>query len=258
MRKPTQLALFAAGRLADFGILGFAAVRERVGPVRAGSLRVASRMVNQLRAGRAVANFDEFAGCSVILACFPESRRLAAIEELSALDLDWRRTTVLLCNDWTSDCRHLDPLHRRGAAVGVLLELPGDVRPLYLLDGDVRAVREARKLLAGVPVTLIPLIPGSKLFLLAALQCAGPLLYSLLVAGMECLDHTGLHASVSRPLLQRSFYRTLRTHLNAGRKAPASLRQTWDSAGLHTQISPQLVAYLDRATALAGQFLSGR
>jgi|HubBroStandDraft_6_1064221.scaffolds.fasta_scaffold162682_3 hypothetical protein len=258
MRKLPPLALLAAGKVTDFGILGIAAVRERLGPVKASSLRVASRMVNQIRAGHAVAGFDEFAKCRTILVCVPESKLTAAVQELALLDLDWRRKTVLLCNDWTPDCRQGEPLQRLGASAGVLLELGGEARPLYLLDGDARALREARKLFSGAPVNLIALTPGSKLSLLAALQCAGPLLYSLLRAGMECLQHTGLPAQIRGSLLQRSFARTLRAHLNAGKKTQVDLRGIWDAGVLDKQITPQLAMYLDQATLSASQYLSRR
>lgn len=258
MKKLPLLALFAAGKVTGFGILSIAAVRDRLGPVKASSLRVASRMVNQIRAGRAVAEFDEFAKCRTILVCVPESKLKAAVEELSRLDLDWRRKTVLLCNDWTPYCGQLEPLQLLGASAGVLLELPGEARPLYLLDGDARALREARSLFSGAPVNLIALTPGSKISLLAALQCAGPLLYSLLRAGMECLQQTGLPAQIRGSLLQRSFARTLRAPLNAGKKNQADLRSIWDAGALDKQITPQLAMYLDQATLSASQYLSRR
>jgi hypothetical protein len=258
MKKPPPLALFAAGKIIDFGILRCAAVRAQLGPVRASSLRVSSRMVNQLRAGHAVSAFEEFAKCRTILVCVPESKLPAAIEELASLEFDWQRKIVLVCNDWSPECRHVEFLQRLGASVGVLLELPGEVRPLFLLDGDARALREARKLLSGSAATLIPLIPGSKLSLLAAFQCAGPLLYSLLVAGMECLQNTGLRTPVSVSLLQHSFARTLRSHLNVGKKAPSRLRRIWDPGRLYQQIQPQLAMYLDQTTLSASQFLARR
>jgi hypothetical protein len=258
MKKPQPLALFAAGKIIDFGILNIPAVRDQLGPVKASSLRVSSRMVNQLRAGLAVSALEEFAECRTILVCFPESKAPAAIEELASLPFDWQRKVVLVCNDWAPECEHIELLQRLGASVGVLLELPGEGRPLFLLDGDARALREARRLLSSTAATLIPLIPGSKLSLLAALQCAGPLLYSLLVAGMECFKNTGLPTPVSVSLLQRFFTRTLRLHLNVGRKAPSGLRRTWDPGRLHQQIAPQLATYLDQATLSATQFLSRR
>src|SRR5450755_1358842 len=256
MRKPQQLALFAAGKISDFGILSFPAVRDRLGPVRASSLRVASRMVNQLRAGHAVQEFKEFDHCPVILICFPESRIAAAIRELSSQNLDWSRKTVILCNDWAPGSSHIELLRGLGASVGVLLELSGEGRPLYLLESDNRTLRETRRLLVSTGANLVPVLPGSRLSLLAALQCAGPLFFSLLMAGTECLRNTGIPAPVTGSLLQRSFARTFRTYLSSGKKAPRDLRREWNTGALHPQITPRLAKYLNQTSQSASQFLA--
>jgi hypothetical protein len=214
-------------------------------------------MVNQLRAGHAVLEFQEFAKCPVILMCFPESKLVAGVHELSSQNLDWSRKTVILCNDWAPGfSSHIELLRGFGASVGVLLELQGDARPLYLLEGDSRALREVRSLLASADANLVPLLPGSKLSLVAALQCAGPLFFSLLMAGMECLRNTGIPAPVTGSLLQRSFARTLRTYLNAGKKAPRDLRRAWNPDNLQPQMTPRLAKYLNQTSQSAAQFLA--
>jgi hypothetical protein len=251
MKKPPPLALFATGKVADFGILKLGPVREQLGPVRASSLRVASRMVNQMRAGRAVSGFEELAECPVVLVCVPPSKLKSAVDELACSGLDWRHKTVLLCNDWSGGAS-AEPLERLGASVGALLEVASEARPLYLLDGDGRALREARKLVSRRNAILIPLAPGSKPFLLAAMHCTGPLLYASLRVASGCLRKTGLPAPLTTALLQRAFSRTLRSHQHSGPKAPGDFRNVRPPGGVLEHLDAQTVAYLEASAAAAG------
>jgi hypothetical protein len=257
MKKPPLLALFAAGKLGDFGILKIPAVKDQLGPVHASSLRVASRMVNQLRAGHPVSRLEEFQQCAVVLVCVPPPQLESIIAQLAQAPLDWHAKTVLLCNHWSGG-RLAEPLLQRGASAGALLELPGENQPLYLLDGDRRALREARRLFSGRHGHLFPVLPGSKPSLLAALHCAGPLLYASMRAAAECLLKTGLPAPVSTSLLQRAFSRTMRSHLNAGRKAPSNLRDGRPPAGVLEHVDPIVAAYLADSGIVAEQFLRRR
>src|SRR3954462_15705100 len=73
-------------------------ILQQLGPVKAASLRVASRVVNAIRAGNPVSTCQELAGVSVILISAPDADLESLILEISSSGLQWKQKTLLLAD----------------------------------------------------------------------------------------------------------------------------------------------------------------
>jgi len=245
MKKRPSVALLSAGKLTDSPVTRFWGLADQLGPVKAPSLRLASRVVNTLRAGYAVETFEPFADCRLILLDVPDSSVPAAAAELSRSGIAWHNKAVVLCSTWL-DVSALQPLAALGAAAGSVAPLPGFDNRLYLIEGNTRLVHETRRLLKGRGARFLTIEPPLKPFFLGALNCAGPLFYSLLVAASECLRQAAIPQAAGKAILEKQLAKTLRTYLVAGRNA------SWEMRGL----GPQVQA-LEMVQPAAADYLRG-
>src|SRR5450759_3091114 len=107
MKKLPPVALVATGKLMRSFILDLPRFRERIGPVKAASLRVASRITNTLQAGFPVADYDAFNPCRIIFICVPDEMLPETIQGLGDSPLDWAGRSVVLCDSpLASDALH--------------------------------------------------------------------------------------------------------------------------------------------------------
>src|SRR5437660_9487619 len=98
MSRRQQVGLIAAGKLTDSPLVRMWALRERLGPVKASSMRVASRIANSLRAGHPVGDYEKFEGCGLILISVPDALLPKIVAELSTQPLTWADKTLVLCS----------------------------------------------------------------------------------------------------------------------------------------------------------------
>src|SRR5581483_3913935 len=132
-----RLALYGAGAVSKSFIAGLPRLPRQLGPVAASSYRLASRIVNSVRAGFAVKSLEGFEDEQLILICVPDPALAGVVRHLAAARLDWFGREVLLC-DSHYDSRALDPLREPGAETGSLKPIhsaPGR----FIVEGD-RAV----------------------------------------------------------------------------------------------------------------------
>ncbi|MGB9605106.1 MAG: hypothetical protein ACPL88_04420, partial [Bryobacteraceae bacterium] len=142
--KPLTIGLVAAGRLSRSLVTRLPGLPERLGPVLAPSSRLASRLVNLLRAGHPVERYEELEDVQMLLVAVPDEMTAQVANDLARSVSDWRGKVVVLCES-RHDCTALQLLADRGAATASLTPIPG-LNDRYLVEGDRRAVREARSL----------------------------------------------------------------------------------------------------------------
>ncbi len=225
--KPRPIGLVGAGSLSRSFLARLPALHERLGPVLAPSQRLASRLVNVLRAGRAVERYEELEDSSVVLVAVPDSLLPQVVAGLAAGVSDWTGRTVLLC-DTREDCLVLQDLAKRGAATASLTPLAGP-KPRYIVEGDRRAVREARSLVHGSGAQVWEMPCGNKPFFFAALTFSSGVL-PVADAAARCLRAAGLPAPACTSLNQELLDRTLRAYLHGGRKAWGGVVADGDAA----------------------------
>lgn len=215
--KRSRIGLVGAGSLSRSFLARLPALHERLGPVVAPSYRLASRLVNALRAGRAVERYDELEEAHLVLVAVPDATLPQIVEGLTYGLEDWSGRVVLLC-DSREDCAVLRELAERGAATASLTPVQG-LKDRYIVEGDRRAVREARLLVQNGAAQVWEMPCGRKPVFLAALTFAGGLLLPAADAAARCLRATGLPAPAYSSLAEQLLDRTLRAYLHGGRKA---------------------------------------
>jgi predicted short-subunit dehydrogenase-like oxidoreductase (DUF2520 family) len=217
MKKPPPVALICAGKLTDTPLTRLRGLVERLGPVGSSSLRVASRVVNTLRAGYPVSDYSAFQDCGVVFLSVPDDAVPGFVGDLAAAGLDWSRKYVVLFSTLL-ESDTLAPLAALGAHTVSLCAMDGFDGRLFLAEGDRPGVAVVRPLLPARDVKLMHVPREHKVFYLAAAACTGPLLASVLICAGECLKLMGLAASEVSDIMLVQVGKTTRGFLHSGKK----------------------------------------
>jgi predicted short-subunit dehydrogenase-like oxidoreductase (DUF2520 family) len=254
MKKAKSVGLIGAGNLTDSPLTRFWWLPDRLGPVKSGSSRLASRIANMLRAGHPVKDYAEFESCILILVCVPEENIPKVVAEMLSAGISWRGKAVVLCSAWL-DSTSLRELSARGAAVGSISPIPGFEDQRYLVEGDPFAIRQSKLLVEHRDRRAVAIERPLKPFYLAALTSTGSLLFALLLVAFEALQHAGIAPALSATLLERQITRTLRSFLKGGRRAYPPPRELPRQLRALSTASPELAHYLEQSCRLASRLM---
>ena len=257
MKKAKSVALIGAGELTDSPLTRFRWLSERLGPVKAPSYRLASRIANRLRAGHAVKDYGEFDACRLVLVCVPDKMLPRVVAELCASGIGWKDKAVGLCSTWL-DSSELADVAALGASVGSISPIPGFEDFRYLVEGDKMAIRECRLLVEDREQRAIAIDRPLKPFYLTALTCTGTLSFALMMAASESLRHAGVPSSVSASILEKQVGRSLRSYVRGGRRAYPAPRQLRRQITALSRVNPVLAQYFEQSCTLATQLLEAR
>jgi hypothetical protein len=254
MKKAQSVGLVAAGNLTDSPLTRFRWASQGLGPVKSGSVRVASRIANMLKAGHPVKDYAELGACTLILICVPEDSLSGIIAGLLSAEIDWREKIVVLFSA-ALDSGELREFSQRGAAVGSITPIPGFEDERYLVEGDPPAIRSSKRLVEFGERRAIAIERPAKPLFLVALTCTGTLLFALISVADESLRHARIPNGFAATLLERQIIRTLRAYLKGGRRAYTGTDQ------LHRQLrallgtKPELALYLEQSYRLASRLM---
>jgi len=254
MKKHKSVALIGGGKLTDSSLAHFWSLSEMLGPVKASSYRLASRIANRLRAGYPVKDYSEFDACHTILVCVPDQKLRCVIAELLSENISWPAKSVVLVSSWL-DSSELRDLATRGASVGSISTIPGFDDRRYLVEGDKRAIQHSKRLVEHRERRAVAIEPHLKPLYLAALTCTGSLLFALLMTASESLRHAGVGSHDSAAILEKQLSDSLRSYIRAGRRAYRTPQ------GLHHQLralsaaDPSLASYLDQSCRLTTRLM---
>lgn len=215
--KAPSLGLVGAGALGRSFLCRLPALRDRLGPVLATSYRLASRLVNSLDAGYPIEQYQELDTAQIILIAVPDYLLPDVLAGLVAAELDWRQKLVILCES-REDCTAMAPLARRGAGTASLGPIPG-LSGHFIVEGERRAVREAKRLFRDGAARVHELACGGKGLFMAALTFSGSLLLPVADAAARCLRAAGLPAAATNAINGALLEKARRAYLHAGRKA---------------------------------------
>ena len=255
MKKAKSVALIGAGKLSDSPVSEFWRLSDRLGPVKAPSFRLASRIANSLRAGHPVRDYAEFDSCRLILVSVPDAILPSVVGEIASANICWRNKSIVLCSALL-DSGELSDLASRGASIGSISAIPGFEDPHYLLEGDPLAILESKQLVRDASRHTVAIQRSLKPFYLAALTSTGSLLFALLMAASQALRQAGISTSMSAAILEKQLHKTLRSHVKSGRKAysaPPQLQKQLRSLAIG---DPELAHYLEQSTNLAARLLA--
>jgi hypothetical protein len=219
MKKPPRVALIGAGKFSDSPITRMQFLETQLGPVKAPSLRVASRIANSLRAGHPVVDYEEFEDCELILISVPDPMLAQIIGELSGALNSWREKVVVVCSDHAC-CEQLAELASRGAATGTLAAVPGYEARWLVLEGEKAVERQVRPILAQLRVTVIGAVQKQQY--LDALAGLGQQFLPCLKQASEGLRTAGIPGAEASEILERQVVRTMRSHFRSGGMRPTN------------------------------------
>ena len=245
-----MLGLVGSGKFVDSPLSRLLMTGTRVGPVKAPSVRVASRIANTLRAGYAVRDYQPFEECSLILIGVPDKLVESTVAELSSYPLTWPRKVVVLYSA-TFDSAQLTAVAAEGAGVGSLTVIPGFEERWFLLEGEKPVELQIAKSINLSSKRLTVIRPPTKPLFMAALACAGPMITPLLIAAADSLRKAGVSSVQASAILERQVEISVRAYLKAGRKA---YRGSGDIAGLSQRLASEdqnLALYLNESLEAA-------
>ena len=258
MKTASGIGLVAAGAVSSSFLARLRHVMANLGPVKASSYRVASRISNRLKAGHAARSFDEFDRTRVVLISVPDAYLAATVEELADSGLRWRGKAVILCGS-ARDSGDLEPLSAQEACTASLTVIEPESR-WYVAEGHRRAVSAARHLVS-VSGTMLEIPKGAKPVFLGGLVLLGNFLVSHDAAAMACFRRAGLRPGAAARLMEFLQERALRTFLKSGPRVragtladpPESIIERMDAQ--LEGLDPALSRYLLRCREIAADYL---
>lgn len=217
MRESKRLALLTAGPVSEMPLARLTRVVAKIGPVKAPSLRQASRTVNALKGGVAVRSVAELRDYSLYAIWAPPEQVPRLAKELLDLHADWTGRTVLLCSD-TLDSRDLDAFAKRGADTGSITAVEAATPERFLVEGSPQAVSAARALVESSRARVIEIGGKQKPLYYATVTLTTVVMLPLLEAATSSLRLAGVPLAQARPLVESLVQRSVRAHLRSGRK----------------------------------------
>lgn len=254
-------ALVGAGRVAGSFIARLRNLRTELGPVAAQSYRLASRIANALSAGHAVKDYRDLNDHELILICAPPDQLRAICRDLRE-QLDCGGKTLLLCESG-QDSRALDLLRAAGASTGSMEPIPGFDGARFAVEGDAKAVLEAKRLARELGGRVEELLTGKVDAYNAGLTFAISLLTPLLEAAVQSFTMAGIRRGSALRITEVLTQRTLRAYLNAGKRgwtgplpggAPEGVLRTLQ---LLNENDPALAQHYREAALAAVEMLGG-
>ena len=202
MKKQLQLGLVVEGNSTESAVLHLPKLAEELGPIKSTVLRVARRVSNMLKAGYAVADYEELQAASLILIHVPDAAVPRVVDELCSSELILKDLSFVLCESWLA-IEKLSPLENKGAAVATLVSLPIHQGNWFAVEGQAKAVRQIRQFLDRNEVRSNEILPGSKHLLFASELLATALPVPLLVTAQCALRASGISGKMLSALLEQ-------------------------------------------------------
>ncbi|MDQ6759500.1 MAG: hypothetical protein M3Z32_06485 [Acidobacteriota bacterium] len=257
MVRAKTLGLVGAGKFSDSPLSRMLAAGVALGPVKAPSLRVASRIANTLRTGYPVPEYQQLEQCSLILISVPDKAVMNIVAELASHPLTWARKTVILCSSVLGS-EKLSPLAAQGAQTGSLSLIPGFEDRWLLLEGEKPVELQIGKFLDVKSRRLTVIRPLLKPFYLAALACTGPMLTPMLITAAESLQKAGVSSVQISALIEKQVGLSVRAYLKAGRKALRWPGEIGELSQRLASLDAALARYLDQTLETARMVAKAR
>jgi predicted short-subunit dehydrogenase-like oxidoreductase (DUF2520 family) len=258
---PNVLSIVGAGRVGRALGRCFHELGWKIGPVATTNESSARKAVRFIGAGRPFARISEAVlAAEVFLICTPDDAIGQAVSELAQAGSASLRGRIFLHTSGAQGSDAMQALKERGASVGSMhplqsfsgVAVPSLEGRLFILEGDVQAVRVARRMarsLGGSPIRLAT--EKKPLYHAAAAMAAGQVLAveeaavqmfaslgikrrlavrSLLPLTRQVLDNfesLGPRSAWTGPL-SRGDFKIVRAHLDALRDSPPEFAETYE------------------------------
>jgi predicted short-subunit dehydrogenase-like oxidoreductase (DUF2520 family) len=231
-----------------------------IGPVKAASLRVARRLTNTLRAGRAVENYSDLDECRTIWIAVPDTAVDRVSRELAS-NVSASGKMVVLCTS-NFDSATPGPLRIAGAHVASLNPMDPDARTL-VAEGHSDVVRELKRLAAADKRKLIEIRPAAKCLYLGGVHLSTHLVLPWIAAALESLRAAGFSRSEAAEAVSYLSDRSVRAYAKAGRRAWSVAAETDLRNSIDRDLDsirakdPRLAALYAAGVSFATRFFAG-
>ena len=216
MKNLSRVALVGAGNFSDSPLSRIPDLAQHLGPVKAPSFRLASRLSNTLRGGHAVNHYTDLAASPLILLSVPDPQAPAFVAELAASGLAFRGKSVVICGERLT-AASLDDLSALGSATGSFCSIPGFEDTWFLLEGGKVVERQMRPLFKNRGMRVTVVAEGSKAAYLAGMDQVGSAFAPQVKDALECLRAAGIKNSEAFRMLEKQAARTLRSCFRSGK-----------------------------------------
>lgn len=216
MKKRLPLGLVVEGSSTNSTLLRLPSVAEELGPVKSATVRVARRLSNFLKAGYAVAQYEDLQVARVILLRVPDSTVARIVSEMCDSGLQFKDLSFVLCESWlNSDV--LQPLADRGATVATVVSVPSVRQKWFVAEGQLSAVRQVRRFIERNEGSTFELRPGTKPLYFAAQLLVTALPVPLFFDAQQALRSSGISGNHLYTLLDEMSREMFRSFANGAR-----------------------------------------
>jgi hypothetical protein len=234
MKVPLWVGLVAAGPVSP-ALACLPDLHTQLGPVTAASLRVASRIANQLKAGQA-ARISELQAASLLLVSGPEEAIPSLLALARGAEWEWKNKALVLL-DTRLESKDLAEFAARGAAVGTLDLVDGFGEVRFCAEGDAAALRQLKRFLTAVGAPYFTVEQGKKQVFSAGLAFTGTLATPLLAAAVDCFRKAGLDPKQAATIAERTLLHTLRAWQKSGRQGWTGVLPQRDLESVRRQLA---------------------
>lgn len=189
--KKLQAGLVIEGNSTSSTLLRLAGVTAELGPIKSSGLQVARRVSNFLKAGYAVTSYGGLEGARMVLIRVPDWSIERVVAEICDTELKWSDHSFVLCETW-APTEKLDPLRTLGANIASVVALPNGLERTFVVEGDMAAVRQVRRMIERGSAHTIELRAGSKHLLFAATILCTAIPIPILLMSQQLLRESGV------------------------------------------------------------------
>lgn len=218
MPAAPRTALIATGPVSASWVAKLPGLRQHLEFVKAGSLRVASRIANTLHAGLAVDHYEDLRHAELILIAVPPQDLPDVLEEFRRASLHWTRHVIILCGN-RIDTQCLYPLRELGARIGSLDVMDGFEDQRFLFEGDRPALQRLKRLVETKGrAKIVEMEERRRAVYEAGLTFANGMAFQLIAAAIETMRGAGLPEKQAAIAVEMALMRALRAYVHGGRR----------------------------------------
>jgi predicted short-subunit dehydrogenase-like oxidoreductase (DUF2520 family) len=216
MKQRLPLGLVVEGSSTNSALLRLPSVTEELGPVKSGTVRVARRLSNFLKAGYAIAQYEDLQAARLILLRLPDFAVPRIVNEICESGLLFKDLSFVLCESWLSSDA-LRPLADRGATVATSVSVPSSRQRWFVVEGQLSAVRQVRRFVERNEGSTFELRPGTKPLYFAAQLLVTALPIPLFYDAQQALRASGITGNHLYALLDEMSKEMFRLFVNGAR-----------------------------------------
>ena len=229
-----KYGVLGAGSVAKSLIGRLPAKTRDLGPVSAVSFRVASRIANTLRAGRAARTANELNDAAVVLFHSPPDQAGVLLEILESAEIHWPGKALIFC-----DCDDLRGAQARfdarGASTAVARQfgIPGSI----VVAGNGAALTAAHRIARELKLKAIEILPGATDLFDAAVTLGNSAITPLIDCAAALLRQAGIRDGEAARIASALFSQTASEYARSGKQSWAWYMRKPQAERIEAQIA---------------------